>query len=261
MAESGKASFTDLFEPKTPGFIKVPFNDADAVKHAIDEQTVAIMLEPIQGEAGVIPASQSFIQSLKQLTEKHNLLLIFDEVQTGIGRTGELFAYQGYAIEPDIMTLGKGLGGGVPVAALLTTAEKSVFNYGDQGGTYNGNPLMTAVANTVINQVRDDEFLQNINTASNYLHKQLMALSTQFSLGEVRGKGLLLALSTKQLNATTIAHKCLETGLLINAPRENCLRLMPALNVSKQEIDLMIKHLGICIHSMQKKIPWLKRIF
>ena len=119
MAASGKPAFANLFEPKTPGFIKVPWNNSQAVEQAIDSQTVAIMLELIQGEAGVFPADPTFLHQLSQLAKQHNLLLIADEVQTGIGRTGHLFAYQGYTIEPDIMTLGKGLGGGVPISALL----------------------------------------------------------------------------------------------------------------------------------------------
>ena len=241
MSASGKESFTDLFEPKTPGFIKVPFNDAEAVKTAIDKQTVAIMLEPIQGEAGVIPATDLFMKTLEKVAEKHNLLLIFDEVQTGIGRTGDLFAYQGYAIEPDIMTLGKGLGGGVPIAALLAKSKACVFNYGDQGGTYNGNPLMTAVSNALVKEVFKPEFIQGIKQTGGYLREQLKALSSKFSLGEVRGKGLLLALDTKQINAIELVKQCQKNNLLINAPRNNCLRFMPALNVSLDEIDLMIK--------------------
>ncbi len=240
MAASGKAAFSDLFEPKTPGFIKVPFNNAKAVEAAIDSQTVAIMLEPIQGEAGVIPAADEFMYAIKELASKHALLLIFDEVQTGVGRTGELFAYQFYAIEPDIMTLGKGLGGGVPIAALLAKSEVSVFEYGDQGGTYNGNPLMTTVANAVVNEVSKPVFLKQINEKGNYLKQQLEQLSRAFSLGEIRGKGLLLALNTKSRNAPNIVQTCLDNGLLLNAPRENCLRFMPALNISRQEIDQML---------------------
>jgi len=246
MAASGKAAFQDLFEPKTPGFIKVPFNDAQALEAAIDKQTVAIMLEPIQGEAGVIPANDEFMIALRKLADKHQLLLIFDEIQTGIGRTGDLFAYECYSnstkmnIDPDIMTLGKGLGGGVPIAALLSKADVSVFEYGDQGGTYNGNPLMTAVANAILEEVSKPEFLQNIKSMGDYLKDQLVTLSDKYTLGEVRGRGLLLALDSKQLNANSIVENCKKRYLLINAPRENTLRFMPALNVSEDEIDKMI---------------------
>lgn len=253
MAASGKSAFEDLFEPKTPGFIKLPFNKVDTLEAGIDEQTVAILLEPIQGEAGVIPASDEFMIALRELADKHHLLLIFDEVQTGIGRTGDLFAYQSYSnstkinIHPDIMTLGKGLGGGVPVAALLAKTDVCVFEYGDQGGTYNGNPLMTAVAKVILEEVSQPEFLEQITRSSDYLKQHLNNLSQKYKLGEVRGRGLLLALDTKQLNANTIVENCQKKNLLINAPRDNALRFMPALNVSQEEIAKMIQILDIVL--------------
>ncbi len=240
MAASGKPAFANLFEPKTPGFIKVPWNNSQAVEQAIDSQTVAIMLELIQGEAGVFPADPNFLNQLSQLAKQHNLLLIADEVQTGIGRTGHLFAYQGYTIEPDIMTLGKGLGGGVPISALLAKEHCCVFQTGDQGGTYNGNPLMTAVAYVVLQEVLKPNFLKQVQTNGLYLQQTLKQLSSQFNLGEVRGQGLLVAIDTGTRDAHTIVDKCRELGLLINAARPNTLRFMPALNVSQEEIDQMI---------------------
>ncbi len=240
MAASGKPAFANLFEPKTPGFIKVPWNNSQAVEQAIDSQTVAIMLELIQGEAGVFPADPNFLNQLSQLAKQHNLLLIADEVQTGIGRTGHLFAYQGYTIEPDIMTLGKGLGGGVPISALLAKEHCCVFQTGDQGGTYNGNPLMTAVAYAVLQEVLKPNFLKQVQTNGLYLQQTLKQLSSQFNLGEVRGQGLLVAIDTGNRDAPTIVEKCRELGLLINAARPNTLRFMPALNVSQEEINQMI---------------------
>ena len=247
MSASGKEAFKELFEPKTPGFTKVPFNNAQAVEVAINTKTVAIMLEPIQGEAGVIPATDEFMIALRKLADHHQLLLIFDEVQTGIGRTGDLFAYENYSnstqsnIHPDIMTLGKGLGGGVPIAALLAKSEVSVFEYGDQGGTYNGNPLMTAVADAILNEVTKPKFLKHVKKIENHLRQQLEDLSLKHSLGKVRGKGLLLALDTKHHNANKIIENCQANYLLINAPRDNTLRFMPALNVSELEVDKMIQ--------------------
>jgi acetylornithine/N-succinyldiaminopimelate aminotransferase len=141
MSASGKKAFEPLFEPKVPGFPKATLNDLASVSRLISEKTVAVMLEPIQGEAGVWPASDQFLKELRALTEAHGLLLIFDEIQTGMGRTGKLFHYEHAEIEPDIMTLGKGIGGGVPLAALLATEKASCFEHGDQGGTFNGNPL------------------------------------------------------------------------------------------------------------------------
>jgi acetylornithine/N-succinyldiaminopimelate aminotransferase len=144
MAASGKKAFEPLFEPKVPGFPKARLNDLDSVKRLISDKTIAVMLEPIQGEAGVWPATDQFLRELRTLTREHGLLLIVDEIQTGMGRTGKLFHYEHAEIEPDIMTLGKGIGGGVPLAALLATEQASCFEHGDQGGTFNGNPLMCA---------------------------------------------------------------------------------------------------------------------
>ena len=240
MSASGKAAFETLFEPKTDGFIKVPFNDIDALESVIDEHTVAIMLELIQGEAGVIPADPEFVRGLRQLADKHQLLLIADEIQTGVARTGQLFAYESYNIEPDIMTLAKGLGGGIPIAALLAKEHCCVFEFGDQGGTFNGNPLMTAVADAILKEVSQPEFLKQVNTLSEFLSSHLHALSSEYHLGEVRGSGLLLALDTKNIDANKLVEQALQKGLLINAPRKNTLRFMPALNVSESEISQMI---------------------
>lgn len=244
MAASGKAAFTPLFEPKTPGFIKAPFNDLDAVKALIDDDVVAIMLEPVLGEAGVIPADDDFIKGLRELADQQQCLLIFDEVQTGIGRLGELFAYQLYQVEPDIITLGKGLGGGVPIAALMAKQSCCVFEHGDQGGTYNGNPLMTAVAQTVVETVLKNEFLDSVKKHSHYLRTELETLSKNFSLGKVRGHGLLLALDTGSVDANVIVAQALQAHCLLNAPRANTLRFMPALNVGTEEIDEMISRLS-----------------
>jgi acetylornithine/N-succinyldiaminopimelate aminotransferase len=247
MSASGKPQWAGLFEPKLPGFTKVPINDIDAIKSAITDATVAVMLEPIQGEAGVIAADLSYLQSLRELTRQKNILLILDEIQTGIGRTGSLFAYQQAGIVPDILTLGKGLGGGVPLAALVCTSEVSCFDKGDQGGTFSGNPLMTAIGYAVLSEVAKPEFLQAINESARYLRQQLFYLSNELGLGEVRGAGLLLALEIPLGNATAIAKKAFEQGLLLNATRDNVLRFMPALNVSTAEIDQMIAMLKTVI--------------
>src|SRR5437016_2537407 len=155
MSASGKKAFEQLFEPKVPGFPKATLNDLASVKRLIGDKTIAVMLEPIQGEAGVWPATDAFLQELRKLTQQHGLLLILDEIQTGMGRTGKLFHYQHTGIEPDIMTLGKGIGGGVPLAALLATSAASCFEHGDQGGTFNGNPLMCAAGLAVLQRLSD----------------------------------------------------------------------------------------------------------
>ena len=240
MSASGKPGWGTLFEPKVPGFRKVPLGDLDAVARAIDERTVAVMLEPIQGEAGVFEAGDDFLRELRALTRRHDMLLILDEIQTGIGRTGRLFGYEHAGIDPDIMTLGKGLGAGVPLAALLASAGASCFEYGDQGGTFNGNPLMAAVGCAVMEAVDRKEFLETVAANGSYLAERLRALSANLGHGEVRGRGLLLALELRGLDAKKVASTALDRGLLINAPRPDSLRFMPALNVSLDEIDQMM---------------------
>ena len=240
MSASGKAGWETLFEPKVPGFVKVPFNDLAAVSMAMDDATVAVMLEPIQGEAGVIPAEAGFMQGLRALTEERGCLLILDEIQTGMGRTGKLFAHQGYGVTPDILTLGKGIGGGVPLAALLATEAVSCFEPGDQGGTYNGNPLTTAAGRAVMETLLEEGFLERVAAAGAYLKGRLERLSAKHDLGEVRGQGLLLALNTGERDAAALAKAAFDASLLINAPRPNALRFMPALTVSEGEIDEMV---------------------
>lgn len=243
MSASGKATWKDLFEPKLPGFRKIPINDIAAVEKAIGPNTIGVMLEPIQGEAGIVPARREYLHALRELTQECGILLILDEIQTGVGRTGSLFAYQRIGIKPDIVTLGKGLGGGVPLAALLATREVSCFDKGDQGGTFSGNPLTTAIGCAVLSEVAKPEFLHGVERGGHYLREQLKELSKQFNLGEVRGEGLLLALEIPQGNANEIASAAFDAGLLINATRPNVLRFMPALNVSSGEIDLAMEML------------------
>jgi len=240
MSASGKPQWEPLFEPKVPGFIKVPINDIDAIAARITDNTVAVMLEPIQGEAGVIPANKDYLQALRTLTKQKNVLLILDEIQTGIGRTGSLFAFQQAAITPDIMTLGKGLGGGVPLAALVASKEVSCFDQGDQGGTFSGNPLMTAIGCAVLDIVAEPVFLNHVKESGEYLRNKLTQLSKCYTLGVVRGNGLLNAMEIPQGTAVQIVESAFENGLLLNAPRPNILRFMPALNVSHSEIDRMI---------------------
>ncbi len=237
MSASGKPQWMKLFEPKVSGFVKVPFNDLAAITAAVSERTVAIMLEPIQGESGVIPATDDFLHGLRQLADKENLLLIFDEVQTGMGRTGTLFAYQQTGIEPDIMTLAKGIGGGVPLAAVLAKEEIACFQPGDQGGTFNGNPLMTAAGVAVMEVMLENGFLRMVQENGAYLQRRLQDLSQRHGLGAVRGRGLLLALLLPTAIAETVAEKAFEKGLIVNAARPDVLRFMPALNVSQGEID------------------------
>jgi acetylornithine/N-succinyldiaminopimelate aminotransferase len=240
MSASGKKAFEPLFEPKVPGFPKAQLNDLDSVKRLINDKTIGVMLEPIQGEAGVWPATDQFLRELRELTRAHGLLLIFDEIQTGMGRTGKLFHYEHAGIAPDIMTLGKGIGGGVPLGALLATEQASCFEHGDQGGTFNGNPLMCAAGLAVLGQISQPDFLKSVVDTGLYLETELQRMSVRHGLGEVRGRGLLLALDLKHPIAASIVAQAFEDGVLLNAPRPDALRFMPALNVARGEIAGMI---------------------
>ena len=250
MSASGKKAFEPLFEPKVSGFPKAQLNDLASVQRLISGKTVAVMLEPIQGEAGVWPATEQFLRDLRELTKAHGLLLIVDEIQTGMGRTGKLFDYENAGIEPDIMTLGKGIGGGVPLAALLATQAASCFEHGDQGGTFNGNPLMCAAGLAVLQAVAEPQFLKSVVDTGLYLESELQRISTRHGLGEVRGRGLLLALDLKVPIAASVVAQAFDDGVLLNAPRPDCLRFMPALNVSREEIGLMID----CLDAILTKV-------
>jgi len=171
------------------------------------------------------------------------VLLVLDEIQTGIGRTGRMFCYEHLGIRPDILTLGKGIGGGVPLAALLAREQVSVFEAGDQGGTFNGNPLMTAVGDAVVAEVSRPEFLARVSDSGAYLIERLRALSAEIGLGEVRGRGLLVALELGSPSGAEVARRALQGKLLINSPRPTSLRFMPALNVTRIEIDEMLARL------------------
>jgi acetylornithine/N-succinyldiaminopimelate aminotransferase len=240
MSASGKKAFEPLFEPKVAGFPKAQLNDLDSVKRLISDKTVAVMLEPIQGEAGVWPATDQFLRELRALTKELGLLPIVDEIQTGMGRTGKLFHYEHAGIEPDIMTLGKGIGGGVPLAALLATKHASCFEHGDQGGTFNGNPLMCAAGLAVLEHVAAPEFLKGAVDAGLFLESELQKLSARHGLGEVRGRGLLLALDLKLPIGASIVAQAFADGVLLNSPQPDALRFMPALNVTREEISEMI---------------------
>ncbi|GLU35551.1 acetylornithine transaminase [Trinickia caryophylli] len=253
MSASGKAGWDTIYAPQVPGFPKAELNDIASVERLIGEKTVAVMLEPIQGEGGVIPATREFMQALRELTKRHGLLLIVDEVQSGCGRAGTLFAYELAGVEPDIMTLGKGIGGGVPLAALLAKEEVTVFEAGDQGGTYNGNPLMTAVGYSVISQLTAPGFLEGVRARGEYLRERLLELSAERGFEGERGEGLLRALLLGKDIGPQIVEKARlmqPDGLLLNAARPNLLRFMPALNVSTDEIDQMMTMLRSVLDSL-----------
>ncbi len=255
MSASGKPGWDTMFAPQVPGFPKARLNDLDSVAARVNPRTVAVMLEPVQGEGGVIPASAEFLRALRKFTRDQGLLLIVDEVQTGMGRTGALFCHQAADIEPDIMTLGKGIGGGVPLSAMLCRREVACFEPGDQGGTYTGNPLMAAVGVAVAKAVLAPAFLDGVKERGARLSAALGKLSKDHGLQGERGAGLLraLVLGADAAPAVADAARGLQPlGLLVNAPKPGVLRFMPALNVTAAEIDEMA---GMLSQALSRVLP------
>lgn len=240
MSASGKQKWEKLYEPKVPGFIHVPLNDFAALRAAVTPNTCAIMLEPIQGEGGVYELEQDFIRQVRALCHEQKILLIFDEVQTGLARTGKLFAYEHYGVEPDVMTLAKGIGGGFPLSALLTKEQFNIFEPGDQGGTYSGQPLAMAVGLAVMNEVLENNLTDNAAKQGEYLQQQLRQLADRFGLTNIRGKGLLIAFDLPADKGSEVVGACLKNGLLVNSPQSATIRLMPPLIVTAEDTDAMI---------------------
>ena len=237
MSATGKKQWQDLFGPKTEGFIKTTFNDIESLKSSVDEKTCGIMLEPIQGEGGVNIADRSYIEAVRTLCDEHDIILIFDEIQTGMGRTGRLFCYEHYGIEPDIVTLGKGIGGGFPLAAVLVKEQFNIFEPGDQGGTYTGQPLAMAVGQAVLQELIDRDLLENSRRMGALILARLQDMAGRLGIENIRGLGLLIAFELKQRDAAEVVDRCLEKGLLINAPQLHTIRLMPPLIVSELDIE------------------------
>jgi acetylornithine/N-succinyldiaminopimelate aminotransferase len=250
MAASGKPGWDALFPPVMPGFVKVPYGDVAAIADAMTKHTAAILVEPIQGEGGVIVPPDGYLKELRALADERGLLLVLDEIQTGMGRTGTLFACQREGVIPDIMTLGKGLGAGVPLAAVLTSERAGTFAHGEHGGTYNGNALMTAVGLRVLDTVVRPAFLEHVGNAGAYLREGLERSLPVEHVAGVRGRGLLVAVELERPLADRVRDRAFEGGLLVNAARPTTLRLMPSLRVSFAEIDEMVAMLGDAIGSV-----------
>lgn len=231
-------------EPGLPGFSKVPFNDLAALHAAVDSRTVAIMLEPIQGEAGVIPATRDYLQGVERLCRELGILLILDEVQTGVGRCGTLLAEESYGVRADIITLGKGLGGGVPLAALLARGRACCAEPGELEGSHHGNALMSAAGLAVLQTVLEAGFLEQVLDSGRHLRDGLSRLAGRYGQGEVRGQGLLWGLQLREDSAAQLVEAALQEGLLLNAPQADVVRFSPALTVSKGNIDEMLLRLA-----------------
>jgi acetylornithine/N-succinyldiaminopimelate aminotransferase len=233
------------FEPLVPGFVEVPFNDLEAVERAITPRTAAVMMEPVQGEGGINPASLEFLQGLRRLCDAHKILLILDEVQCGFGRTGRWFAYQHAGILPDIVTLAKGLGGGVPIGALVARPDVAqVFQPGTHGTTFGGNPLACAAAIAVIDTIKEENLVARAAEMGQYLMGRLRDLAaTTPAIREVRGKGLMVAVELTGPSEPVVA-ACLARGLLVNNVQPTAVRFVPPLIVTRADIDEAVTILG-----------------
>ncbi|MGC6377096.1 aspartate aminotransferase family protein [Bisgaard Taxon 45] len=245
----GQAKYSDGFGPKPADIVHVPFNDLAAVKAVIDENTCAVIVEPIQGESGILPASQRFLQGLREICDQYQALLIFDEVQTGVGRTGHFYAYMKYGVVPDILTSAKALGNGFPIGAMLTTNEiAKSFAPGVHGTTFGGNPLACAVAEKVVDLISDTQFLQKIHRTSEQFMKKLHQLNQQTGLfKDIRGEGLLIGAELVEQyhgKASEFVKKAAENGLMILVAGPNVLRFAPALNISDEELAMGLDRLA-----------------
>ena len=238
VAATGTPAYREPFGPPTPGFDFVAYNDFEALEEKVDAQTAAILLEPIQGEGGVNVPDDSYLQKVRELCDRENILLILDEVQTGCGRTGKMFAFEHYGIKPDIMTLAKGLGGGVPIGAVLANEKAAVFQPGDHGSTFGGNVLACAASAFVVDQILNQGVLETANARSEYMDKKIAELEDRSDLviGQ-RGKGLLRAIILRDDIAADVVGKGISQGLLSNPVRPNAIRLMPPLTVTEEELD------------------------
>ena len=239
IAAGGNEKYLEGFGPAMPGFDQVPFGDLEAVKAAIGPETGAILVEPVQGEGGVRSPSWSFLRALRQLCDEHGLLLVLDEVQSGVGRTGKLFAHEWAGITPDIMAIAKGIGGGFPVGACLATEEAAKgMTAGTHGSTYGGNPLAMSVANAVLDVVLAEGFMEQVQATSARLRQKLAELKDRHPavIAEVRGEGLLIGLRTLVPNGDLI-NAMRDEHMLAPSAAENVVRLLPPLNIGEAEID------------------------
>ena len=241
LTATGQEKFHKGYEPLMPGFKYVPFNDIGAVKKAIDPKTCAVMVEPIQGEGGVNCPSEGYLKALREICDENRLLLIFDEVQVGMGRTGKLFAYEHEGVEPDMLTLAKSLAGGVPIGALLIKQEISDgFKPGDHASTFGGNPLASAAGVAALTAILEEGMLENCRKMGDYFLSELDKMKNKFPfIKEVRGKGLILGMELK-IDGSSIVKEMLKKRVLINCTMGNVLRFLPPLIVTQEEIDRVV---------------------
>jgi predicted acetylornithine/succinylornithine family transaminase len=246
VAATGNRHYQEPFDPMPDGFKHVAYNDLEALRAAVSAKTVAIMLEPVLGEAGVYPATREYLQGVRRLCDEQGLLLILDEVQSGMGRTGTLWAYEGYGVEPDVMTLAKGLAGGLPIGACLCKADADVFVPGDHGSTFAGNPLVCAAGTAVLKEVLARDLSGNARRMGERITAGLRELQTERDAGitEVRAAGLWTGIEFESEKATDVLNRCRENGVLVNKTSNTTIRLAPPLIVTEADCDEFLDAFG-----------------
>jgi predicted acetylornithine/succinylornithine family transaminase len=245
LSVTGQTKYQKGFEPLLPGIRFAHLNDLNSVKAVLTPKTAAVLIEPIQGEGGVFPCEEKFLKELRKLTQENNILLILDEIQTGLGRTGKMWAYEHYKITPDILTSAKALGGGLPMGALLVTDQVAeAFHPGDHATTFGGNPIVSAASLAMLEIISAPQFLDNVTQQGDYLKEKLLHLRSKFpeKIVEIRGQGLMWGIEVT-VSARDLVQGCLQKGLLISSAGDNVIRLLPPLIVTKSEIDLAIEKL------------------
>jgi len=253
VAATGQPRFQQPYPPLPTGFANVPFNDVEAIKSATSERTCAVMLEPIQGEGGVNMPDEGYLAAVRKWCDQKGILLILDEIQTGIARTGTLFAYEQYGVEPDIMTLAKGLASGVPIGAVLAKEGAAVFAPGEHGSTFGGNPLACAAGYATVKYIIEHNIPARVKEVGGYLIEKLGGIRLKFpGIIDVRGRGLLVAMEFDSEIAQPLVMACLERGLLVNRLKPNALRFMPPLIIGKKEVDEALAILDGALTSVTK---------
>jgi acetylornithine/N-succinyldiaminopimelate aminotransferase len=249
----GKSTYYEGFEPLLPGITQIPFNDTEALEEAFDDQTIGVLFEPIQGSGGLHVVSEAFVQKANQLCEEHNALLLVDEVQSGVGRTGSFYAYQQYGILPDIVSTAKALGSGFPIGAFLAKEEvASALHRGKHGTTYGGNPVACAAGLASLHQINQPMFMQEVQAKGEHFKKRLLDLQQQYpnDITDIRGRGLMLG-AELAYPGREVAERMLERGVIVNCTSGNVIRMVPPLIINFEELDQVVETLGNALQANQ----------